>query len=164
MPELTIRIKKKTDGAAALSCRRADGSVTWQRQEGQLGRFLPQHDLTHYVVESTLGFDHAFYGLIASGWDISDFAGPGANKRIGVQEHLSEVLVGFFDLERRTGEPLGADEFNAKVDDYFADKKLDRPDFRITDEQIAAVRQRRTELFAKWDKVPAGETIELVFQ
>jgi len=39
--DLVIRIKKKTDGSAALSCRRADGSVTWQRQEGQQGRFFP---------------------------------------------------------------------------------------------------------------------------
>src|SRR5205085_4529315 len=51
MPDLIIRIKKKTDGAAALSCTRADGSVTWQRQDGQLGRFFPLHDLTHFAVE-----------------------------------------------------------------------------------------------------------------
>ncbi len=42
-PELTISIKKKTDG-----------SVTGQRQDGQQGRFFPLHDLTHYAVE-TLG-------------------------------------------------------------------------------------------------------------
>ena len=53
--ELVIHIKKKTDGSAALSCRRADGSVTWQRQNGQLGRFFPLHDLTHYAVETVLG-------------------------------------------------------------------------------------------------------------
>lgn len=39
--DLVIHIEKKTDGSAALSCRRADGSVTWQRQEGQQGRFFP---------------------------------------------------------------------------------------------------------------------------
>ena len=39
--ELLVRIKKSTDGSAALSCQRADGSVTWQRQEGQQGRFFP---------------------------------------------------------------------------------------------------------------------------
>src|SRR3954453_411272 len=76
-PMLIVRIKKKTDGAAALSCTRADGSITWQRQDGQVARFFPLHDLTHFAVESTLGFRQAFYGLIESGWDISTFAEPG---------------------------------------------------------------------------------------
>ena len=44
MPELVIRIKKKKDGDAALSCVRADGTITWQRQEGDRGRFFPLHD------------------------------------------------------------------------------------------------------------------------
>jgi hypothetical protein len=56
MADLIIRIKRKTDGSAALSCLRADGSTTWQRQEGQLGRFFPLHDLTHYAVETAMGF------------------------------------------------------------------------------------------------------------
>src|SRR2546430_9090725 len=55
MNDLLIRIKKKSDGSAALSCLRADGSVTWQRQNGQQGRFFPLHDLTHYAVETVLG-------------------------------------------------------------------------------------------------------------
>jgi hypothetical protein len=29
MADLLVRIKKKTDSAAALSCVRPDGSVTW---------------------------------------------------------------------------------------------------------------------------------------
>ena len=39
MSELTVLLKKKADGSAALSCRRADGSVTWQRQEGDQSYF-----------------------------------------------------------------------------------------------------------------------------
>lgn len=67
MPDLMIQIKKKTDGSAALSCRRADGSVTWQRQEGRQGCFFPLHDLTHYAVETVLGHPRGFYGLVAEG-------------------------------------------------------------------------------------------------
>ena len=55
MPDLIVRIKKKTNGEAALTCQRADGSITWQRQEGQASRFFPMHDLTHFAVESILG-------------------------------------------------------------------------------------------------------------
>ncbi|MEO6878234.1 MAG: hypothetical protein ABI205_07125, partial [Gemmatimonadaceae bacterium] len=70
MPDLLVRFKKKSDGSAALQCTRADGTVTWQRQEGELGQFFPLHDMTHLAVESVLGLRRAFYGLVAEGWDI----------------------------------------------------------------------------------------------
>src|SRR5215207_7563384 len=68
-PRLTIRIKKNADGTAALTCTRADGSVTWQRQQGTQGMFFPRHDLTHFAVETVLGHRRGFYGLVADGWD-----------------------------------------------------------------------------------------------
>src|SRR4051812_26680963 len=98
MASLIIRLKKKRNGEPALTCERPNGSVPWQRQEGQVGRFLPLHDLTHFAVESVLRFDSAFFGLIASGWDISDFGGAGLKHRVGEQALLAEMLVGFFDL------------------------------------------------------------------
>src|ERR1700756_4214175 len=120
MAELTIRIKKKTDGSAALSMTRADGSVTWQRQEGQLGRFFPLHDLTHYAVETVLGFRRAFFGLVAEGWDLSTFGQPGVKNRLPEEAGLAELLVGYFDLERATGVVDSAEELNAKVEMYHA--------------------------------------------
>src|SRR5689334_5107407 len=97
MPDLVIRIKKKTDGSAALTCTRADGSVTWQRQDGQLGQFFPLHDLTHLAVEQTLGFARAFYGLLAEGWDMSDFGRPERRGMLPEEAFLAELIVGFFD-------------------------------------------------------------------
>jgi len=164
MPDLTVRIKKKTDGDAALSCERADGSVTWQRQEGQLGRFFPLHDLTHFAVESVLGFDAAFFGLISTGWNISDFAAPGAKHRLTVQAGLAEMLVGFFDLEQRTGVLSDATDFAWKIQTYCEEHKMPPPSFVITDEQIEAIRAKRSELFDAWQMVPPGETLELRFQ
>ena len=52
---MVIRIKKGKDGRVALSCTRADGTTTWQRQEGGQAAFFPKHDLTHYAVETALG-------------------------------------------------------------------------------------------------------------
>ena len=79
---LTIRIKKQSDGSAALSCTRPDGSVTWQRQEGTHGRFFPLHDLTHYAVETVLGYQNGFYGMVARGWNMTDFGAPWPRGRI----------------------------------------------------------------------------------
>ncbi|HTI64674.1 MAG TPA: hypothetical protein VL524_14195 [Gemmatimonadaceae bacterium] len=103
MPELLIRIQKKSDGSAALTAVRADGTTTWQRQAGQLGRFFPLHDLTHYAVETTLGFRRAFFGLLAEGWDLSDFGRTSSKDLQRGEAGLAEVIVGFFDLERVTG-------------------------------------------------------------
>ena len=164
MPELTVRIKKKMNGDAALTCERADGSVTWQRQEGQLGRFFPLHDLTHFAVESVMGFDRAFFGSISNGWDISDFAAPGANRRLDAQALFAEMLVAFFDLEQRTGELGGAGDFAWRTSVYYEEHKMPPTPFRVTDEQIIAIRAKRGELIAAWSVVPPGETLELRFQ
>ena len=55
-PPLRIRLKRHSDLSASLTLTRRDGSVTWQRQRGSLALVFPSHDLTHYAVESTLGY------------------------------------------------------------------------------------------------------------
>jgi hypothetical protein len=163
MPDLLIRIKKKTDGAAALSCVRADGTTTWQRQEGQLGRFFPLHDLTHYAVESVLGLPRAFYGLLAEGWDITDFGKPGTKERIPSDATFAELIVGYFDLERATSGIGNAEEFNEKVDAYYRDRGLSTTPLRLSDEQLGRIRQLRAELFVRWSALPPGDALELTF-
>jgi hypothetical protein len=163
MPDLVIRIKKKNDGSAALTCVRADGSVTWQRQDGRLGAFFPLHDLTHYAVETTFGFRRAFYGLLAEGWDISSFEQPGTRSRLPDDASLAELIVGFFDVERISGNRATAEEFNDKIRSYLADNALPPTRLRIDEELLANVRRRRTDLFEKWSAVPVGETLELSF-
>lgn len=163
MPDLLIRIKKKSDGSAALSCRRADGSTTWQRQEGQLGRFLPMHDLTHYAVETVLSSHRGFYSLVAEGWDLSDFGKREMKGRIPEAAGMVEAIVGFFDLERATGERGSAIDLNWKVHAYCEERGLTPPAVRVTDEQLGRIRALRGDLFARWRAVPAGEVLELSF-
>lgn len=153
MPELLIRIKKKTDGAAALSCTRADGSVTWQRQGGIQGRFFPIHDLTHYAVETVLGHRRGFYGLVADGWDFTDFGAPWPKGRLPDDMDPSELIVGFLDMERAGGVEWTTEDFN---------ESLSRS-FHITPEQLARVRGQVGELTHQWLTLPAGETLELSF-
>lgn len=61
-----------------LRCVRADGSATWQKQESRHAAFFALHDLTHFAVESTLGFQRGFFGLIAQGWEIEETTGKQA--------------------------------------------------------------------------------------
>jgi hypothetical protein len=163
MAGLTIRIKKNTDGTAALSCTRADGTVTWQRQQGAQGLFFPRHDLTHYAVETVLGFRSAFYGLVASGWDISDFGPPWPRGRIPEEAGVVELIVGFLDAERASATRWSAGDFNDKAAIYYREHSVTTIPPTLTDVDLARIRQRRAELFADWDAVPPGSAIELTF-
>lgn len=162
MTDLLIRIKKKTDGTAALSCVRTDGSVTWQRQDGVLGQFFPLHDLTHYAVETVLGHRNGFYGLVASGWDLTDFGTPWPRGRLPGDAEWSEVLVGFLDGERATGGRWTAEDFSDRAAAYSRQHGSVAPP-PVTEEDLDRVRARRAELFAQWRALSPGETLELAY-
>jgi hypothetical protein len=159
---MTIRIKKGADDRTALSCIRADGTTTWQRVEGGQARFFPRHDLTHYAVECVLGFREGFYGLVSNGWDLADFGSPWPRGKIPPQAGIAEMIVGFLDLERASGEKGSADDLNRMLGEYSAERgmPLER---QLTEEDLAAVRAMRAELFARWAAVERGKALEIVF-
>lgn len=161
---LVVRLKKKTDGSAALSCVRPDGSVTWQRQEGRQARFFPRHDLTHFAVESELGYRRGFYGLVAEGWDITDFGTPWPRGPLPPDADPSELIVGFLDMERAAGLEWSAAEFNEKAASYCRDHAMAGPPPTLTDEELGRIRARMRALFARLDAVSPGESLELTFQ
>ena len=159
---IVIRIKKNKDGRISLSCTRADGTTTWQRQEGGQARFFPRHDLTHYAVETVLGHRKGFYGLVAAGWDLSDFGTPWPRGKLPKDANLSEIIVGFLDRERASGERWAAADLNDQLANFAAENGLPSPD-AISDDDLAKIRRRRAELFAQWDAVEPGDGLELPF-
>lgn len=160
---IVIRIKKNADGRSALTCTRADGTMTWQTMKNAQAAFFPRHDLTHYAVETVLGHRRGFYGLVASGWDLSDFGSPWPRGRIPAEAALSEMMVGFLDLERGTGELARAESVNQRLQEYCAENGLPAP-APLTDDDLWRVRQKRGELFAMWDSVSPGHALELDFE
>ncbi len=159
---IVIRIKKNKDGRTSLSCTRADGTTTWQRQEGGQARFFPRHDLTHYAVETVLGHRQGFYGLVAAGWDLADFGTPWPRGRLPKDANLSEIIVGFFDRERASGERWAAAGLNDELASFAAENGLPLPD-AISEDDLARIRRRRAELFAEWDAIEPGDALELSF-
>jgi hypothetical protein len=162
MQSIVIRIKKGADGRTSLSCTRADGTTTWQRQQGQQAAFFPRHDLTHYAVETALAQRQGFYGLVAAGWDFSDFGSPWPCGKLPAEANISEIIVGLFDVERRIGERATAEQVNTSVAEYCTEAGLPQREF--TEEDLDRVRQKRAELFVKWDAVPLGDALELPFE
>src|SRR5215470_7938977 len=100
---------KRHDGSTVLRCKRADGSETWQKQDRHAA-FFALHDLTHFAVESTLGFKHGFYGLIAEGWDIEDTTGKGKRGALPAEAGEVEYIVGSLDGERGSGVMITAQD------------------------------------------------------
>jgi hypothetical protein len=164
-PDLRIRIKNGRDGSAALTCTRRDGSQTWQRQSGSLGLVFPAHDLTHYVVETVMGFREGFYGLLAKGWDISDFAAPFPRGPIPYEARATELLVGLMQMEQRHGRDWTAADIRAEAVKYAAGQKtngkVELPEF--TEEHLARIRAMRADVLRMWSSVPPGEALELDF-
>ena len=164
---LTIRLAKHSDGGATLTCVRADGSTTWQRQSGVTAAFFPRHDLTHFAVETVLGYRRGFYGLVADGWDLGDFGAPWPRGPLPTDMDPAELLVGYLDAERASihggAQELTAAELSAQVTDFYRARALGAPPPAVTDEQLAAIRVRMAELFARWDALPTGEVLELRF-
>ena len=162
MPALRVQLTKRTDGGAVLKCVRADGTETWQKQQGQSAAFFPLHDLTHFAVESELGIPDAFYGLIASGWTIDATGTRGVAAKLPPDAIFVENVVGTLDTERASGSRWTADEFNDNTARFAATGGRPAPR-KLTDDELARIRKRRAELFAQWHELAAGKTLELTF-
>ena len=72
---------------------------------------MPAHDLTHYAVESILGFSRGFIGLCAEGWDIGDFE-KDAPKNLPPEAGLAEVIAGELSRMEMTGQWGTVEECN----------------------------------------------------
>ena len=132
---LRIALAKKADGSGVLRCSREDGSVTWHKQTARHAAHFTVHDLTHWAVETVLGYKHGFFGLIADGWEMDDTTGKGTRGALPSEAIEVERVVGLFDTERGSGTVWTVDEFNA-----FAPRPL-------SEEEIRNIKARRAELF-----------------
>lgn len=153
---MRVQITKKADGSGVLRCVRADGSVTWQKQTDRHAAYFALHDLTHFAVETTLGYQRGFFGLIAEGWDIEDTTGKSARGPLPPEAGQAEMMVGVLFAEGAGGVIWTVEEFNE-----FAAMQGARP---LTADEIARVKKKRSELFQQWSAVEPGATLELQFE
>ena len=57
-----------------------------------------------YAIESRRGIHHGFYGLLSAGWEITDLAKPWSRGPIPNEAMVVQLIVSFFDVERRQGD------------------------------------------------------------
>ena len=156
---MLIKITKGRDGPNILTCIRDDGTTTWAKVQD----YFPIHDMTHFVVETTLGISNAFYSLVRDGWDIPDFAVKGSASKLPPQANLVEALVGRLQRDLMPSAEFTAESFNEEVDAVL--DGIGNPERRhVTDAELARMRARLRELMGEWKALEPGESIELSFR
>jgi len=156
MSELSIRLQRGRDGPDVLSCVRADGSRTWQRLPGG----LPVHDLMHYAVEKSLGLRDGFYGLVARGWNITDFYPRENRDKLPPEAGWEEFVVALLQTEMSDGIERSAPEFNATLADMQRGCGVS-PTRELTEAELAAIRTLSFELATQWWALGPGGAMDL---
>jgi hypothetical protein len=138
---------------------RDDGTST----SGQLGPagFGAAHDLAHYVVESAMKTQDGFYGLLAGGMDIADFARKGAAREISDAAIAVECAVGQFTELAPDARVLAAEELNWLIAEAVRGVRPKAAPPSFDEPTLAAMRARHRELLRRWRDLPPGGTLEL---
>jgi hypothetical protein len=129
---------------------------------------FPPHDLTHYAVETTLAFRRGFFGLLAEGWEITDFVAPWPRGPIPAEAQEVELLVGFFQQDLRSVSPWTVEEFTQHAETFVAastarkHRAIAAPRAMSIDD-LARVRNVRDALMAQWRALASGDELLLAF-
>lgn len=163
---MLIRMKKVPDGVV-LSCVRAGASAAVQGS-GHSG-FFTMHDLMHFAVETTLGFNRAFFGLMAEGWTFETFGNREDPRRrqIPAEAIWSEHIVGI--LMRESRDVAGdadlvealTEELNRELRSELA--KAGVLPYVVGAAKIGEVLRAYQDLEHRWRQLPTGEHLELGF-
>jgi hypothetical protein len=146
---------KKAATKNSITCTRIDGSSTWQ----EVQPFLILHDLTHYAVETSLGTQQGFYGLLQEGLDITDFEKKQkvTPRSLPAEAIRTEILVTLFLTELNDQQPLK--DFNRTFAETSQSYGLEITP--LMPDQLAIIRTRRDNLIKKWKNLPMGSTLAL---
>lgn len=166
---MNIELVKAAKGAA-IRVRRDDGS--------QVETFLPAkgpvpHDAVHYFVERELGFDDAFWGLVAAGHhpeaiaDIAKASGHASAKRadIPVPSFVPAIQV------ERIVEAFEADHWSGGMGDPAGLVSMARSGceqsqvepVEIDEAQIERIRAGIADFASGWAQLPQGGSMTLVW-
>lgn len=158
---MKVIVKKQADGGAGVTFVRDDGSAT----SGRLGSggFGAVHDLAHYAVETTLGLRLGFYGLLAQGWAIADFAVKGAAGRLPDEALVAECIVGQLSNTVFAGREPPLDEFNWLVAAAIKGARPGAAAPLISAGDLRRMKQSLDGLLTRWRALPSGAAIELAF-
>jgi hypothetical protein len=155
---MQIRFKKNAGKLHSLSYTRDDGTITWMQGDD----FLVSHDLTHYVIESTLHYTTAFNGMLNNGMNLKDFEDKEKRDRLTVTAEAvyAENFANLFLVEVSQGV---FEDFNAVQLGAFISFSKQYEPVTLPPEKIESIRSYLRELLQRWKELPVGDTLVLDF-
>ena len=155
---MEISFTKKAFKKHIISCKRADGSVTWMQSDD----FFVHHDLMHYAVETIMNYRNAFYGMLESGIDISDFELPKEKRTFSYSTEAlhSETLVGLINTELSQG---NFEDLQQVIREMYESNypSIAAPEVRL--ESVARIKEKYEELVLNWMILAPNEKLILQF-
>ena len=160
---MVVRFTKNSPVALvdSITCVRPDGSST--TADMRRIAILP-HEAFHWVVESTLGWHDAFFGLIARGDSLAHVTAT-LHRQDGewtknIQAQQSEALVESLSSEQWAG-PSDPATFAEKLIAACRRRGVLPPD--ITADELDTIRRALREFGALWRPLLPGHSIERSF-
>lgn len=159
---MRVQFKKGKNREDVLHCSRPDGTNTWAK----IADGMMVHELIHLAVEKELDYQNAFYGLLAKGYDISDFEKSSASKpwelkgkNLPPEAIWSEHIVHMFTLEYFEGSKL--QDIGAQINHNI--KASGYQGLLISQTNVQNIRKTIQVLLKEWDMLPTGQAIEKTF-
>jgi hypothetical protein len=163
---MRLRFTKFSDKQPTLTCIRDDGTTTWFQSETN-GDFFVYHDLTHYAVESVMGYTKAFFGLVKAGRDLNDFNTDGETMvDLDPEASYAELFAGILSIRTYQADHMQAPESAiayADVIQTIVDRcaEFELPAPVISEEKYNAVVALQRELHQRWQQTEPGSALEL---
>ncbi len=122
--------------------------------------FFVRHDLSHFAVETILGYKTAFYGMINNGVELSDFMVKERRDalKLTTEAMHAESLANLFLMDFVDGPVENFDQVQQQT---MTTSFPNAEPVSLTGEQINSVRQTLSNLLFQWNQLPAGEFFQL---
>lgn len=155
---MLMQVTKNSDRPHVIRYQRDDGTITWMKTDA----FFVRHDLSHYAVEKTLGYTTAFMGMLNNGMNIQDFEDREKRLQIDITRDAcyAENMANLFLIEAANGK---FEDFNNVLAAAFINMQQPYTAPMLADQALEEVRSSLGALLQRWDDLPAGETMELIF-
>lgn len=156
--KVEISFKKREGKKNIISYQRAGLPDYWLEADD----FLILHDLSHYAIETQLGYQSAFWGLIKSGVNPSIFENKEARDQILISNEAwyAESLANLFVIELTQG---AFDNFNLVFQESVNQMNKNIPDFYLSVDQINGIRNYYQQLAEAWKALASEQELILHF-
>ena len=155
---MEVLFTKTGSNEDVLSCKRKDGTVTWMHASN----FFILHDLCHYTIETTLSLKKAFFGMLANGTDITEFALPKEQRPFDLTSEalFAEHLVNLVVIDYTQGRMTSLIEIFTETYNDAGSGLINL----INEEKLENIRLNFASLVQQWQSIREGESLNLIFE